>query len=135
VGEYAALTSSLAALFASLSIVTHSIEVPLTSAGAQAMAASTASSHGVAGDAGKAAYGSAPFRKPALRYLYSVGWIGAASNVPACKAALLFGGDPSVGASQALQKSPTLLARLRKARITQTQASVAVAKGFQAGCQ
>ena len=133
-GEYATLTGSLAALFSSLSIVAHSIQIPLTAVGAQAMAASTARSHGVAGPVGKAAYASAPFKKPALRYLYSVGWVGAASNVPACKAALLLGGNPDAAAAQALRQSPTLLARLRTARITESQASAAIGRGFQDGC-
>jgi hypothetical protein len=125
---------SLAALFSSLSIVAHSISIPLTSVGAQALAASTASSHGVAGASGKAAYASAPFKKPALRYLYSVGWVGAASNVPQCKAALLLGPDPVTAAAQALQQSPTLLARLRKARITPSQAAAAIGRGYKDGC-
>ena len=133
-GEYAVLTSSLAALISSLSIVGHSIQIPLTTAAAQTLAASTARSHGVAGPAAKAAYASAPFKKPALRYLYSVGWVGAASNVPSCKAALVFGADPKAAAAQALQQSPALLARLRSARITQAQASAAVGRGFQDGC-
>jgi len=134
VAEYATLIGSLSALFSSLSIVAHSVQVPLTSVGAQAMAVSTARSHGVSGPAGKAAYASAPFKKPALRYLYSVGWVGAASNVPSCKAALVFGADPKAAAAQALQQSPALLARLRSARITQAQASAAVGRGFQDGC-
>ena len=133
-GEYAILISSLAALFSSLSIVAHSIQVPLTSAAAQTMAASTARSHGVSGPEGKAAYASAPFKKPALRYLYSVGWVGAASNIPGCQAALLLGGSPSAAAAQALQQSPALLARLRTARITTAQASTAIGRGFQDGC-
>jgi hypothetical protein len=132
--EYATLAGSLAAMFASLSIVTHSVQIPLTSAGARAMAVATARSHGVPGSRGKAAYASAPFRKPALRYLYSVGWVGAASNVPACKAAVLLG-DPNAAASEAVRQSPELLARLRTAHITARQASAAVARGFEDGCR
>ena len=135
VAEYATLVGSLAALFSSLSIVAHTISVPLRSAAGQAMAAATARSHNVSGPEGKAAYASAPFQKPGLRYLYSVGWVGAASNIPACKAALLLGGSPIPAAAQALQKSPTLLARLRAARITLTQASTAIGQGFQDGCR
>jgi hypothetical protein len=133
--EYATLAGSLAALFSSLSIVAHSISVPLTSVAAQAMAATTAQSHGMSGPAGRTAYANAPFRKPALRYLYSVGWVGAASNIPACKAALVLGGSPIPAAAQALQSSPALLARLKAARISPTQASTAIGRGFQDGCQ
>jgi hypothetical protein len=134
VAEYATLVGSLAALFSSLSIVAHSIRIPFTSMAGQAMAAATARSHGVSGAEGKAAYASAPFEKPGLRFLYSVGWVGAASNVPACKGALLFGGSPIPAAAQALQKAPTLLAKLRAARISVNQASAAIGKGFQDGC-
>jgi len=132
--EYATLVSSLAAFLSSLSIVANSVQVPLTTVGAQAMAASTARSHGLSGSVGKAAYSSAPSRKPALRYLYSVGWVGAASNVSACKAALLLGGSPVAAASQAVQSSPTLLSRLRTAHITAGQASAAIGAGFRDGC-
>jgi hypothetical protein len=135
VGEYATLVSSLAALFSSVAMLGHSIQVPLTTASGQLMAASLARAHGMTGPQGKAAYASAPFRRPALRYLYSAGWVSAASNIPACKAALLLGGDPGTAATQALQQSPALLARLRGAHVTTSQASAAVAGGFQAGCQ
>jgi len=135
VAEYATLVGSLAALFSSLSIVAHSISVPLNSVTGRAMAAATARSHGVPAPEGKAAYASAPFQKPALRYLYSVGWVGAAVNIPACKAALLLGGSPIPAAAQALQKSPALLARLRAARVSPAEASRAIGEGFRAGCQ
>jgi hypothetical protein len=134
VAEYATLASSLAALFSSLSFLAHSLSAPFTSVAGQAMAAATAQSHGVPGPEGKTAYANAPFHKPTLRYLYSVGWVGAASNIPACKAALLLGGSPIPAAAQALQKSPTLLARLRAAKISPAQASTAIGEGFQAGC-
>jgi hypothetical protein len=135
ISEYATLVSSLAAFFASLSIVAHSIQIPLTSVGAQAMVGATARSHGVSGPVGKAAYAHAPYRKPALRYLYSVGWVGAASNIPKCQAALLLGGDPAVAAAQAIQGSPSLQARLRSARVSSSQASAAIGQGFHDGCQ
>ena len=134
-GEYATLVGSLAALFSSLSLLAHSIELPLNAVSGQAMAASLAHAHGVPGPAGKTAYANAPYRKPALKYLYSVGWVGAASNLPACHAALLLGGSPATAAAQALQQSPSLLARLRAAHVSTAQASAAVAQGFQAGCR
>jgi hypothetical protein len=133
--EYATLAGSLAALFSSLSIVAHAISVPFTSLAGQAMAAATARSHGVSGPEGKAAYAHAPFQKPGLRYLYSVGWVGAASNLTACKAALVLGGSPVPAAAQALEQSPALLAKLRAAHISTTQASAAIGRGYQDGCQ
>jgi hypothetical protein len=134
VAEYATLAGSLAALFSSLSIVAHSISLPLTAVAGQAMAAATARSHGGSGPQGKTAYASAPFQKPALRYLYSVGWVGAASKISSCKAALLLAGSPIPAAAQALQNSPALLTKLRVARISLTQASTAIGRGFQDGC-
>ena len=133
--EYATVVSSLAALISSLAMLGHSIQVPFTAASGKVMAVSVAHAHGVPGPQGKVAYASAPYRKPALRYLYSVGWVGAASNIPACKAALLLGGDPATAAAKALQQSPALLARLRGAHVTASQASAAVASGFEAGCR
>jgi hypothetical protein len=135
VAEYATLLSSLAALMSSLTMLGHSIQVPFTAASGKLMAASLSRAHGMPGPSGTAAYAGAPYRRPALRYLYSVGWVGAASNIPACKAALLLGGDPATAAAKALQQSPALLARLRGAHVTASQASAAVASGFEAGCR
>jgi len=132
--EYATVVSSLAALISSLAMLGHSIQVPFTAASGKVMAASVAHAHGVPGPQGKVAYASAPYRKPALRYLYSVGWVGAASNISACKGALLLG-DPGAAATQAVQQSPTLLARLHAAHVTASQASSALASGYRAGCQ
>jgi hypothetical protein len=133
-GDYASLVSALAAVFSSLGLLSHSIQVPLTSLGAKTMAASTARSAGVAASDGKTAYARAPFHQPALRYLYSVGWVGAASNLTACKGDLLFG-DPVAAASAALRASPVLLGRLRAAHLSVGEASTAIGRGFRDGCR
>ena len=75
-----------------------------------------------------------PYRKPALRYLYTVGWVSAASDLNSCKAAQLLGPDPAVAAAQALRGSPKTLALLRAAHLTVGQAATAIARGTTDGC-
>jgi hypothetical protein len=133
-GEYALLISSLAGLFSSLSVVYSSIQLPLTASRAAPLVAAAAKAHNVAGPQASAAYKSAPFTKPALRYLYSVGWVQASSNVSACKAALVFSPDPTPAVTQAISKTPVLQARLRAAHIPASVAASAIARGYVAGC-
>ena len=92
-----------------------------------------ASSH-VSSAQARAAFEAAPYHAPALRYLYSVGWVWAASNATPCRAALLFGAQPSDAAAQAFQQAPKLVERLRTDRISLTRAAAAVGQGITAGC-
>ena len=133
VAGYAALVSSIAALFSSLSILGHSIALPSTLLAGRGMAASAARTTGIESAQGTAAYASAPFRQPALRYLYSVGWVGAASSPTVCKADLLFG-DPVAAAVQVLRRNAALVARLSVEHVSTNEASEAIGRGFQEGC-
>jgi hypothetical protein len=132
--EYSSLTAALTTLFSSLAIVVGSFQLPTSATSASALVSAAASSHHVSATLARAAYASAPYRRPALRYLYAVGWIGGAADVTACKAALLLGLDPTTSAAQALQQTPKLLGRLRAAHIDSSQAATVVGGGIRQGC-
>jgi hypothetical protein len=131
--EYAAITAALAILASSVGGVLNSV-VPVTDLKAAQQVSSVARSHHVAGPRARAAYEHAPYRKPALRYLYAVGWVGAASNLGQCKAAQLLGPDPRDAAAQAIEASPKTLAALRAAHVTVAQAATAIGRGTTDGC-
>jgi TctA family transporter len=131
--EYSGLTAALAVLVSSISGVFVSA-LPSTSARAAALVAAAARSNHVSAPAARAAYARARYRKPALGYLYAVGWVDAASHASSCKAALLLGPDPRTGAAQAIRAQPKFVARLRAAHIGVNQAAAAIGRGITEGC-
>jgi len=131
--EYATVTAALAMLASSLSGAFGSV-LPATDTKAASIVSAVARSHHVSGSLARGAYEKAPYRKPALRYLYTVGWVSSASNLSSCKAAQLLGPDPVVAAAQALRSSPKTLALLRTAHLTVAQAAAALGRGVTDGC-
>ena len=133
--EYASITAALAVLVASLSGLVGSMgALPSNDLRATALVSAAARSHHVSSSEARGAYAKAPFRKPVLRYLYAVGWVNAASNHTACTTAELLGPDPRTAVRAALARKPTLLARLRTAHVTPSQAATALARGTHDGC-
>ena len=106
--EYASLTAALAGLFASISVVIGAARLPANDLSAAALVSAAAHSGHVAGSQAHRAFETAPYSMPALRYLYSVGWVWAASNAKTCKAALLFGAKPSDVHAQASRRPRSL---------------------------
>jgi hypothetical protein len=131
--EYATITAALAMLASSLSGALGSA-LPSTDATATAAVATIARSHHLAGPVARAAYRKAPYHQPALRYLYAVGWISAASDLSSCKAAQVLGPDPTEAAAHALRGSPKTLAMLRAAQVSVGQAATAIGRGTTDGC-
>jgi len=131
--EYASIVSAVSFFVASLSGAYGSL-LPSTAATARAGAVSIARSHNLSGAQAKTAYAKAPFKRPALRYLYAVGFVGSASNLAACKAAQILGPDPTSAATQSLEASPRAVATLRASHVTIAEAASAIGKGTTAGC-
>jgi hypothetical protein len=126
--EYASITAALAILASSLGGALGSAgALPSTNVKAAALVSTAAAKQKVQGADARAAYARAPFRRPALRYLYVVGWVTAARDRTACQAALLLGPDPRAVATHAIRRSLKMLARLRSAHVTVGQSGVGVA--------
>jgi hypothetical protein len=133
--EYASITAALAILAGALSGAIGSVRaLPATDGGATPLVLAAARSRHVSGSEARAAYAKAPYRKPVLRYLYSVAWVAAASDRAKCEAQLLLGPDPREVASAAIRQAPKLLTRLRAAHITVSQAATAIGRGTRDGC-
>src|SRR4051794_2758477 len=131
-GEYGGLVAAMAVLAASLSAALGS--VPATNGKAVAGVVAFAQSQHVSRPEARKAYERAPYRKPALRYLYAVAWVAAAKDRAKCQAQLLLGPDPRVAAATAIRHSPKLLARLRAVHLTVSQAATAIGRGTTDGC-
>jgi hypothetical protein len=131
--EYATVAAALAMLASSLSGALGSA-LPSSDVKAASAVATIARSHHLAAPVARAAYAKAPYKRPALRYLYSVGWVSAASDLSSCEAAQVLGPDPTVAAAQALRGSPKTLAMLRAAHVSVGQAAAAIGRGTTDGC-
>ncbi len=133
--EYSSISAALAILTVALAgALAHGVQLPSNDVRAKALVVKAARSQHVAGREARAAYAKAPFRKPALRYLYVVGWVSASADRAACQTALLLGPKPKAQAAQLIRRSPTLLTRLKSARLSVSQAATALGRGTLDGC-
>ena len=115
VGEYGGLTAGLAVLVVSLTAALGAAgALPSIDTKATALVSAAAKSKHVSGPDARAAYASAPYRKPVLRYLYAMAWVSAASDRAKCQAQLLLGPDPKQAAAAAVRHSPKLLAQIAR---------------------
>ena len=82
----------------------------------------------------KAAYRRAPYKKPALRFLYGLGWIGGTKNLAQCGLTSLGPGAAKDAAVQDMRKNPKLVAQLKRRGISVSAAANAVTNGVVSAC-
>ena len=82
----------------------------------------------------KTAYMRAPYAKPALRYLYALGWIGGTKNPGQCGLTLLGEGAAKDAAAREMRGNPKLVGQLKRRGISVSAASNAVTKGVVSAC-
>ena len=82
----------------------------------------------------KAAYKRAPYVKPALKYLYALGWIGGTRNPGGCGLTLLGEGTARDQAAREMRSNPKLVAQLKKRAISVSTAANVVTKGVVSAC-
>ena len=82
----------------------------------------------------KAAYKRAPYVKPAMKYLYALGWIGGTKNPGACGLTLLGPGAARDQAARQMRSNAKLVAQLKKRAISVSAAANAVTKGVVSAC-
>jgi Flp pilus assembly pilin Flp len=82
----------------------------------------------------KAAYKRAPYVKPALKYLYALGWIGGTKNPGGCGLTLLGEGAARDQAAREMRSNTKLVAQLKKRAISVSAAANAVTKGVVSAC-
>jgi hypothetical protein len=82
----------------------------------------------------KAAYTRAPYAKPALKYLYALGWIGGTKNPGQCGLTLLGEGAAKEQAAREMRGNRNLVAQLKKRGLSVSAAANAVTKGVVSAC-
>ena len=80
------------------------------------------------------AYRRAPYKKPALRFLYGLGWIGGTKNLAQCGLTSLGPGAARDAAVQDMRKNPKLVAQLKRRGISVSAAANAVTNGVVSAC-
>ena len=82
----------------------------------------------------RAAYKRAPYVKPAMKYLYALGWIGGTKNPGGCGLTLLGEGAAKDQAVREMRSNTKLVAQLKKRAISVSAAANAVTKGVVSAC-
>ena len=134
--EYAGILAGISLLAATLTgAYGQNVTAVFAASGAGVAAAGKAAHAQHVPSAGaKAAYKKAPYSKPALKYLYALGWIGGTKNRNACGLTLLGPGAARDQAADGIRKNSKLRAQLAKRGISVTAAANALTKGVVSAC-
>lgn len=134
--EYAGIVAGLALLASTLTgAYGKSVTAVFATSGAGVAAVGkAASSQRVSPAAAKAAYKRAPYGKPALKYLYAVGWIGGTKNQGQCGLTLLGQDAARLQAKTEILENRKLLAQLRRRGISAVAAARALVAGVVSAC-
>jgi hypothetical protein len=134
--ELATLTAMLSLLTTSLGTLQQTIAEKLVSSNIVALeqTSSQARRAGAPIALAKAAYRAAPYRKPALRYVYALGWISGTRHKTACALAHLDLTGTRSSVIGSLRRSSATLAVIRKLHLTVAQAGTAFTAGFASAC-
>jgi hypothetical protein len=84
--------------------------------------------------AAKTAYQRAPYKKPVLKYLYALGWIGGTRNRTQCGLTLLSPDAARDVATAQIRENAKLSGQLKRRGITAVTAATAVTKGVVSAC-
>lgn len=134
--EYAGLVSAFALLAATLSgsYGQNVAAVFATGTAGISTVAKAARSEKVSPAEAKAAYKRAPYAKPALKYLYAMGWIGGKKNPGQCGLTLLAQDVAKDQTERQIRSNAKLMTQLRKRTVSVGSAASALVKGVVSAC-
>lgn len=134
--EYAGILAAISLMAVTLTgAYGQAVTAVFTSSGAGVAAvAKAAKAQKVSPAAARAAYNRAPYRKPVLKYLYALGWIGGTKNLGQCGLTLLGQDAAKEQAARELRANAKLVAQLRKRSVSVSAAANAVTAGVVSAC-
>ncbi len=134
--EYAGIVAAISLLAATLSgAYGQNVAAVFASSGASVAAVAKAAKKARVSTAGaKAAYKRAPYGKPALKYLYALGWIGGTKNLGQCGLTLLGQDAAKEQGTREIRKNAKLMAQLKKRAISAKTAAAALVSGVVSAC-
>jgi Tfp pilus assembly protein FimV len=133
--EYAMVTAAVALLAVSLlsPVGKAPAQLPRTAAAAIRLVSANARAKKVSVAGARTAYAKAPYAKPALKYIYAVGWITGTKNPASCFYTVSTS-DAVKEAAGELRGNAKVASRLRSRGVTPQQAGTALVKGISAAC-
>jgi hypothetical protein len=134
--EYAGILAAISLMAVTLTgAYGKSITAVFTTSGAGVAAvAKAAKAQKVAPAGAKAAYSRAPYRKPVLKYLYALGWIGGTKNPGQCGLTLLGQDAAKEQAARELRANAKLVAQLKRRSVSVSAAANALTAGVVSAC-
>ncbi len=134
--EFATLTAVLSLLTTSLGTLQQRVADRLVTSNAVAVSQAVVQGRkaGAPATDTRVAYAKAPYRLPALRYVYSLGWIAGTRHKIMCVLARLDVAGTRAQVIDALRKSPQALRVVRQLHLTVAQAGTAFSAGFASAC-
>lgn len=134
--EYAGIVAGIALLAATLTgAYGQSVTAVFASGTAGVAAAAKAAKAQKVSPAGaKTAYNRAPYRKPVLKYLYALGWIGGTKNAGQCGLTLLGRDAAKDQAARELRANAKLVAQLKRRGVSVSTAANALTSGVVSAC-
>ena len=134
--EYAGILAAVSLMAITLTgAYGKSISAVFTTSGAGVAAVAKAAKAQKVSPAGaKTAYKRAPYRKPVLKYLYALGWIGGTKNPGQCGLTLLGQDAAKDQAVRELRADAKLVAQLKRRSVSVSAAANALTAGVVSAC-
>jgi hypothetical protein len=134
--EYISVTAavSLVALTIGSQLGGRIATLPTSTATALELVSQGARKENVSVPGARAAYRRAPYRKPALRYLYAAGWIGGTKHERSCLLTRFADDTATRHATSEIRKNAKLTRQLRKRGISPATAARTLVNGVVSAC-
>jgi hypothetical protein len=134
--EYAGILAAVALMAATLTGAYGKSVTAVFATGTAGVAAvaKAAKAQKVSPAGAKTAYNRAPYKKPVLRYLYALGWIGGTKNAGQCGLTLIGQDAAKDQAARDLRANVKLVAQLKKRGVSVSAAANALTSGVVSAC-
>ena len=134
--EYAGILAAVTLMAVTLTgAYGKTVTAVFTSSGAGVAAVAKAAKAAKVSPAGaKEAYNRAPYRKPALKYLYALGWIGGTKNAGQCGLTLLGEDAAKEQAAREMRANSKLVTQLKRRSVSVSAAANALTAGVVSAC-
>ncbi len=134
--EYGSIVAAMAVLASTLGGAFGQKLAVLPTSGATAVSALSAGARaqGVAPAQARAAYKRAPYKKPVLKYLYAVGWIGGKKSPLSCLFARVQPKQTEAEALAEIRKNRKLSKQLARRGVSKPAAAKVVVAGIASAC-
>ena len=134
--EYAGIVAGIALLAATLTGAYGQSVTAVFASGTAGVAAvaKAAKAQKVSPAGARTAYNRAPYRKPVLKYLYALGWIGGTKNAGQCGLTLLGRDAAKDQAARELRANAKLVAQLKRRGVSVSTAANALTRGVVSAC-